>query len=205
VSLSPFTLFEAWRTTRRLDEHRSGSAPREHAVVHALLTSKDEVPKEPAPQHLRRKIALRLEATAPLPGRAFWDKPAGRIALFAPVMIGLAGASAIWLNSAPPPPTRLAPVVARGPVPSPAYLIATRPGPEREPAAAPARSEVASSEPTKLDLWYSPLPTARERRSATIWEKMPLADQASAFSADARSAAEFIMSRLPAEYNTPRD
>lgn len=58
-------LFSMWRSTRVLDGRKVGRAERSQAVVHALLSAKDQAPQQVPSLYLRQKIAMRLEDTRP--------------------------------------------------------------------------------------------------------------------------------------------
>lgn len=61
-----------WRTTTALDRNPvqpKRGADRDQAVVHALLRTKDQIPKEAPAADLKRKIANKLQDIEPVPAR----------------------------------------------------------------------------------------------------------------------------------------
>jgi hypothetical protein len=103
----------AWKSSRVLDDRKVGKANRDQALVHALLREQSAAPMEKSPDGLRRAIAMRIEATQPLPAKSAWSISRGLIATAVPVAALTIGGAMLLQTRVASTPTVLQPVVSR--------------------------------------------------------------------------------------------
>ena len=100
------------RSTRVLDARKAGSADRDQAVIHALLSAGDQVPREPMPEALHGRIAHALENTRPHAPSAgeVWMAGLTRVGAGVAFLLVLSGV-VMWTTHAVGPPKPGVPVV----------------------------------------------------------------------------------------------
>lgn len=125
---------QAWRASRVLDDRRGGRAPREQAVVDALLRDASQAPATQSPNPwLRSAVMARIESTTPatpvrVEGRSRWlAGAAGGLGLaalaWAALLMGPKGGSTL------PPADLVARLHEAAQRPVPRAAQATPPGP----------------------------------------------------------------------------
>jgi hypothetical protein len=88
----------ALRSSRVLDDRTSGHVDRSQSVVHALLSAKDQVPMEAGHEHIRRRIAQRVESITPDQSTAtdVWALTIRRLSMPIVALVLLASSVMIW-------------------------------------------------------------------------------------------------------------
>lgn len=211
----------AIRASQVLDDGQPGVAPRDQALVHALLSAKEQQDLTPAPPDLSRRVMLRVATIEPATGVSPWRfrvnilqwlMPAGVAALVAvggvSLVIGTVGS---WHQLLPRE--------------QPGTVVVTRPSPAH-PAnvpvvPAPQPTALASAAPHTAPVLVSERRSRRAETGNTIasttsssqgfatgsalWSAIerPLVREAKSLTSDTSQVAKMIMETLPTHHPAP--
>lgn len=212
----------AIRASQVLDDGQAGVAPRDQALVHALLSAKEQQDLTPAPADLSRRVMLRVATIEPACGASPWRfranilqwlMPAGVAALVAvggvSLVIGTVGS---WHQLLPREQPGTV-VVTR---PAPTHPVTSPHTPSPQPitlatAAQPTAPVLVSERRTSRADTGNTIASANSGSApgfatgSALWSAIerPIVREAKSLTSDTSQVAKMIMETLPARRPAP--